>query len=539
MPTVRQATIDLLRQHGLNTWFGNPGSSELTLLEDFPSDFRYLLGLQEMVPVGMADGFSQVTGRPALVMVHTAPGLGNAMGALYNAYLNKTPLIVIAGNQRRAMQNQKTLLTNEDAVLVPRPFVKWSAEPATASEVPAVLARAIHVAMSPPTGPVFVSVPMDDAAYELNEAQAAEIEVIREREVTHAGGFRKDLAKKIAGLLSAAKSPAFVVHGDLEHAQAWDPVVKLAERSKAAVWTAPLPGLSGFPENHPLYQGLLPPGAGWISEKLKGHDLVLALGGPVFRYYPYIPGPYLPEGTSLIHITSDPDEAARAPVGDAYVADIRAAVEAVLGEISESSRTAPQARPDVPRPDRAEAPMPAADLWTAVSHAAPADALFVTEAGSNEVPITSYVRPGAPLSHMSAVGGGLGFGLPAAVGAQLGAPDRPVIALMGDGSMHYAITSLWTAAHYRIPLTIVVSSNEEYGVLKQFADIESAIDVPGLDLPELNIEATAASYGIDAHEATDTDQVAEMLRAGVDDRERPTLINVRTNKAKKVAPRLT
>ncbi|MEW1751677.1 benzoylformate decarboxylase [Streptomyces angustmyceticus] len=539
MPTVRQATIDLLRQHGLNTWFGNPGSTELTLLDEFPSDFRYLLGLQEMVPVGMADGFAQVTGRPALVNVHTAPGLGNAVGSLYNAYLNKTPLIVTAGNQRRAMQNQKTLLTNEDAVLVPRPFVKWSAEPAIASEVPAVLARAIHIAMSPPTGPVFVSLPMDDMAHELNDAQIAEIEAIRDREVTHAGGFRKDLAKKIAGRLSTAKSPAFVVHGDLEHAGAGDLVVKLAERSKAAVWTSPLPGLSGFPENHPLYQGLLPPGAGWISEELKGHDLVVVLGGPAFRYYPYIPGPYLPEGTSLIHITSDPDEAARAPIGDAYVADVRAAVEALLGETSESSRTAPQARPDVARPKRAEAPMQAADLWTAVGHAAPADALFVSEAGSNEVPITEYVRPGAALSHMSAVGAGLGFGLPAAVGAQLGAPDRPVIALMGDGSMHYAITSLWTAARYKIPLTIVVSSNDEYGVLKQFADIESAMGIPGLDLPELNIAATAASYGIDAHEANDTDQVAEMLRAGVADRERPTLINVRTNKVKKVAPRLT
>ncbi|MFF1737512.1 benzoylformate decarboxylase [Streptomyces sp. NPDC058247] len=537
VPTVRQATIDLFRQYGLNTWFGNPGSTELTLLDEFPSDFRYLLGLQEMVPVGMADGFSQVTRRPALVNLHTAPGLGNAIGALYNAYLNKTPLVVTAGNQRRAMQNQKTLLTNEDAVLVPRPFVKWSAEPAIASEVPAVLARAIHIAMSPPTGPVFVSLPMDDMAYELDDVQTAQFEVIRDREVTHAGGFRKDLAKKIADRLAAAKSPAFVVHGDLEHAGAWDLVVKLAERSKAAVWTSPLPGLSGFPENHPLYQGLLPPGAGWISEELKGYDLVVVLGGPAFRYYPYIPGPYLPEGTSLIHITCDPDEAARAPIGDAYVADVQAAVEAVLGETSESSRTAPRARLDVARPERAEAPMQAADLWTAVGHAAPADALFVSEAGSNEVPITQYVRPGTAFSHISAVGAGLGFGLPAAVGAQLGAPDRPVIALMGDGSMHYAITSLWTAAHYKIPLTIVVSSNGEYGVLKQFADLESAVGIPGLDLPELNISATAASYGVDAHDADDTDQVAEMLRAGVADRGRPTLINVPTNKVKKAAPR--
>ncbi|WP_329326347.1 benzoylformate decarboxylase [Streptomyces sp. NBC_01689] len=539
MPTVRQATIDLLRQHGLNTWFGNPGSSELSLLEDFPSDFRYVLGLQEMVPVGMADGFAQVTGRPALANVHTAPGLGNAMGALYNAYLNKTPLIVTAGNQRRIIQNQKSLLTNEDAILVPRPFVKWSAEPATASEVPAVLAHAIHVAVSPPTGPVFVSLPMDDMAYELNDAQVADIEVIRKRQVTQAGGFRRDLAKEIAGRLTAAKSPAFVVGGDLEHSGAWDQVVQLAERSRVAVWTTPLPGLSGFPENHPLYQGLLPPGAGWVSEALKGHDLVLVLGGPVFRYYPYIPGPYLGADTALIHITSDPDEAARAPVGDAYVADVRAAVEALLEEVSEDSRESPEARPGVPRPERTAAPLQASDLWSAVGHAAPENSLFVSEAGSNEVAITRYVRPSKPLSHMSAVGGGLGFGLPAAIGAQLAAPQRPVIALMGDGSMQYAITSLWSAAQYKVPLTIVVASNGEYGVLKQFGDIEGANGVPGLDLPGLDIKATAASYGVNTYEATDTDQVAELLRAGVADRERPTLINVVMERVKKVSSRLT
>jgi len=162
MPTVRQATIDLLRTHGLTTWFGNPGSSELSLLGHFPSDFRYMLGLQEMVPVGMADAYAQITGHPAIVNLHTATGMGNAQGALYNAYINKTPLIVTAGNQRRNMQNQMCLLTNIDATNVPKPFVKWSAEPAIASEVPAVLARAIHIANTAPRGPVFVSLPMDE-----------------------------------------------------------------------------------------------------------------------------------------------------------------------------------------------------------------------------------------------------------------------------------------------------------------------------------------------------------------------------------------
>lgn len=537
MPTVRQATIDLFRRHGLTTWFGNPGSTELTLLQDFPKDFRYLLGLQEMVPLGMADGFSQVTRRPALVNLHTAPGLGNAMGAIYNAYMNKTPLIITAGNQRRNMQNQKNLLTNEDPTIVPRPYVKWSAEPAIASEVPAVLAHAIHVALAPPTGPVFVSLPMDDLTYELSDAEAADIEVLRDRKVTYAGAFPPHLAKEIAARIDAAKSPAFVVGGAVEHAGAWDAVVKLAERTKAAVWTTPLPGLSGFPENHPLYQGLLSPGVGWIAESLKGHDLVVAFGGPVFRYYPYIPGPYLPEGTSLVHITSDPDEAARAPVGDAYVGDLLAAAEALLGEVAETSRTAPSPRAELPALERAEAPLQPSALYTAVGRAAPDDALFVTEAGSNELQIANFVRPGTSISHISAVGGGLGFGLPAAVGAQLGAPDRPVVALMGDGSMHYAITALWTASNYKIPLTIVVASNEEYGVLKQFGDIEGTAGIPGLDLPGLDITATAASYGVDTHQAANSDDLAEMLRAGVRDRKRPTLINVPTARADKVPTR--
>jgi len=288
MPTVRQATIDLLRTHGLTTWFGNPGSSELSLLEHFPSDFRYMLGLQEMVPVGMADAYAQITGHPAIVNLHTAPGMGNAQGALYNAYINKTPLIVTAGNQRRNMQNQMCLLTNIDATNVPKPFVKWSAEPAIASEVPAVLARAIHIANTAPRGPVFVSLPMDDMAVELTDKEASDIAVLRTRTVAHAGGFPDEIATDIATRLNNAKSPALIVGGDVERFGAWDAVIALAERTQSVVLTAPLTGLSGFPENHPLYHGSLAPGAGWISKALTGRDLVVVIGAPVFRYYPQI-----------------------------------------------------------------------------------------------------------------------------------------------------------------------------------------------------------------------------------------------------------
>jgi benzoylformate decarboxylase len=528
MTTVRNAILDLLRTHNLTTFFGNPGSSELALLHDFPDDFRYVLGLQEMVPVGMADGYAQVTGRPALVNLHTAPGMGNAQGQLYNAFVNKTPLIVTAGNQRRTMQNQYCLLTNIEPTSVPKPFVKWAAEPATASEAPAVLARAIHLATTPPMGPVFVSLPMDDMPVELDDRQTTDIAAVSERSVTSSTGFSRDVAERITARLASAKSPALIVGGDVERYGAREAVIGLAERTQSAVWTAPLTGWSGFPEDHPLYQGLLPPGAGWISETLAGHDLLLVIGAPVFRYYPLVPGPYLPPGASMIHITNDPDEAARAPVGDAIVADVASAVEALLAVAKPTQRSAPATRAPIPRMEHAQAPLKPEQLWTAVGRAAPPETLWVSEAGSNEVAITHSIRPNYPFSHLSAAGGGLGFGLPASVGAQLATPDRPVVALMGDGSMHYAITALWTAAQYQIPVTIVVASNAEYGVVKEFGVWEKTPCVPGLDIPGLDVVATAASYGVDAHEAQTTDEVVELVKAGIADRQRPTLINART-----------
>src|ERR1700757_1453787 len=197
-------------------------------------------------------------------------------------------------------------------------------------------------------GPVFVSLPMDDMQAELDDTQAADVAVVRDRKVTHAVGFPADLAEQICARIEAAESPALIVGGDVERYGAWDAVVALAERTQSLVWTAPLTGWSGFPENHPLYQGMLPPGAGWISQTLAGHDLLLAIGTPVFRYYPLVPGPYLPEGASLIHITNDPDEAARAPVGEAIVAALASAAQALLGAAKPSQRPAPAPRAPIP-----------------------------------------------------------------------------------------------------------------------------------------------------------------------------------------------
>ena len=146
MPTVREVTYDLFREHGMTTMFGNPGSTELPMLTEFPDDFDYVLGLQEAAVVGMADGHAQVTGKPTLVNLHTAPGLGNAMGGLFNAQANHSPLVITVGQQVRAQVTMQANLTNRDATRVPHPFVKFSYEPARAEDVPLALAPALFAA---------------------------------------------------------------------------------------------------------------------------------------------------------------------------------------------------------------------------------------------------------------------------------------------------------------------------------------------------------------------------------------------------------
>src|SRR3954463_10500947 len=356
MATVREATYDLLRRHEIDTIFGNPGSTELPMLADFPEDFRYVLGLQEAVVVGMADGFAQAGGRPGFVNLHTAPGMGNAMGAIFNAQANHSPLVITAGQQVRSLMTLQANLTNRDATRMPHPLVKWSYEPPRAEDVPHAIARATYLAALPPAGPVFVSIPMDDWDAEVDDDAARHAIT---RRVTGRAAADPVAVGALAARLAEAASPVLVTGPDVDTAGAWPAAVELAERARLPVWAIPAPGGGrlGFPEDHPHFRGILPPAIGPLSQTLEGHDLILVVGAPVFSYYPNIPGPLLPSGTRLVAITSDPDEAARAPMGDAIVADVRLTLEALLEVLGETSdRPAPERRPD-PEPVEASDPM--------------------------------------------------------------------------------------------------------------------------------------------------------------------------------------
>ena len=509
MTTVREAVFEMLRERGMTTVFGNPGSTELPMLAEFPDDFRYVLGLQEAVAVGMADGYAQASGRPTQVNLHTAPGVGNGMGAIFNAQANKSPLLVTAGQQARSLVTLQANLTNRDATRMPHPLVKWSYEPPRAEDVPHAIARATHLAGLPPRGPVFVSIPMDDWAVDVDEG-AVRHQI--HRSVGGRAAADSVAVRALAARLAGAENPVLVAGPDVDASGAWDVAVALAERQRLPVWATPAPGGGriGFPENHPQFRGILPPAVGPLAETLAGHDLIITAGTSVFPYYPNIPGPLLPEGASLVAITNDPDEAARAPMGDALVADVALTLEALLDEVGEADRSLPEPRPAPEPPPESEAMSPSAAV-AALAEVFPEDGIVVLESPSSTLAVRNQLRLSRPGSYYFGAGGGLGFGIAASVGVQLAQPDRQVVCVLGEGSVQYAVQTFWTAVAYKVPVTFLILRNAEYAILKWFAEIESVTGAPGLDLPALDTSAVAAGYGLASRRVEGRDELHEAL----------------------------
>src|ERR1700753_1176212 len=275
--SVKQATFDLLRAFGIRKVFGNPGSTELPFLSDWPDDIDYVLGLQEASVIGMADGYAQATRNAGFVNLHSAAGVGNALGNIYTAYRNQTPLVITAGQQARSILPLQPFLYAERASEFPRPYVKYSVEPARAEDVPAAIARAYYTAMQPPCGPTFVSAPIDDWMHPAQPLAA--------RQVSREIGPDADAMKALVAALNASKHPAFVVGPAVDRAQAVDLMVKVAEKVKAAVWVSPFSPRCSFPERHPQFAGFLPASPGQVSEALRDYDLVIVVGAPVFTFH--------------------------------------------------------------------------------------------------------------------------------------------------------------------------------------------------------------------------------------------------------------
>ncbi|QQO16020.1 benzoylformate decarboxylase [Bradyrhizobium diazoefficiens] len=504
--TVKQATLDLLRSFGIKKVFGNPGSTELPFLSDWPDDIDYVLALQEASAVGMADGYAQATRNAGFVNLHSAAGVGNALGNIYTAHRNQTPLVITAGQQARSILPLQAFLYAERASEFPRPYVKYSVEPARPEDVPAAIARAYYTAMQPPCGPTFVSIPIDDWTHACAPVEA--------RKVSREIGPELEAMKALVAALGSAKHPALVVGPGVDRAGAVDLMVRVAEKAKASVWVSPFSARCSFPERHPQFAGFLHASPAQLSDALRAHDLVVVIGAPVFTFHVEGHAAIFDGGATIFQITDDPDAAAVTPVGTSIIATMKPALSLLLDQLPESKRATPKGRTLLPAPSAAD-PLPVEFLLHSLSQAMPDGASLVEEVPSHRPAMQKFMPMPGQDSFYTMASGGLGYSLPAAVGMALGKPKQRTVCLIGDGSAMYSIQALWTAAQRKLPLTVVVINNSGYGAMRSFSQVMQVRNVPGLELPGIDFVRLAEGMGCDAARVSKAAELGDALKRGM------------------------
>lgn len=516
MTTVREATYQLLRDLGMTEIFGNPGSTELPFLRDMPPDFKYFLALHERSAAGIALGYAMGRGKAAFVNLHSVASVGNGLSAIIDAYYNHVPLVITTGQQdRRHLQAEPFLVSR--AVEVVKPYVKWAGEPLCAEDVPAAIARGYYLAMQPPMGPVFISIPMDDWTH---ECEPVAVRAVSQR--VCADRLKLD---EVCEALDRSNNPALVVGAQIEEDHSFEQVVALAEHLEIDVYQEPIASRWTFPRRQRLFRGALVPAQRPLAEQLAAHDTVVVLGAPVFLYYSYVPGEPIRPGTKLFQITNSPRDAAAALAGKSIVGDLADATEYLRLHTRRRSATNIPARNDPQTPD-AESTITPAFLFSVLNRVIPADAIIAEECPSSKGDLDRYLLLDQPQSFYSVRSGILGFGVPAAIGLQLAHPSRRVVCPVGDGSIQYSIQALWTAVQYNIPVIFVVLCNSDYSALKAFCDFTHVgRNVPGMDVPGIDTAKIAAGYGMKSETVSKPEDLEPALKAAFAAHE-PQLISV-------------
>jgi benzoylformate decarboxylase len=524
MATVRDATYELVRDLGLTTWFGNPGSTEIPLLADFPSDLRYVLCLHEAAAVAAAAGYALGSGRPTMVSLHTTAGLGNGVSAIATARVNRAPLVVLVGQQDRRHLMAEPFLTGELTGLAgDYPLEVFS--PPRAQDVPTCIAQACHVAASR-KGPAVVIAPMDDWGAEMDDTS-----LCAPTTVAAATGVRPSDVAAAVELITQAQSPAIVTGAGADDAETWAALVGLAEKLDCPVFHEPFTARAGFPQDSERFAGFLPAARGALRSTLSRYDAVVVVGAALLRQYHFEAGPFLEPATRVVVISEDLAEVQRSPADIGLLAPPAAATRAIADAVAPrradfpSTGLAEQARERM-RSAIGDDISPEA-LFTRIALQAPDDLIVVEESPSSRDALQLLVPTRKPLGFLSAAMGGLGFGIPAAIGIRMSRPDRPVIAVIGDGSSIYCIQALWTAARYGVGLIVFVMGNQRYEVMERLTAQRGKSPWPPLD--GISIAGLATAFGVVARTVSTVDEIdaltAELLPS-LADRSEPLVVYV-------------
>jgi benzoylformate decarboxylase len=504
--TVREATFDVFRRRALTTLFSNPGSTEVPFLTGLPNDLRFVLGLHEGSVVALATGFAIGRGKPALAILHTTAGLGNAVGAIATARVNRAPLVVVVGQQDRRHLVFEPFLTGRLERLA-GDYPVWVDHPLRPQEVPGAIDRAWHEAQTS-RGPAVVIVPMDDWAATVDEDR----ESASAERVLRAPAAGADAVAELATFLDEASSPALVVGAGADDPATWTALVELAERLQAPVFQESFGARAGFPQDHRLFAGFLPADRPRLREKLAPHDAILVVGAPVFRQSPYTPGRFTNPGTRIALVSGDSDEVHRSPVDLAVLAGPGLVCKELASRVRTRNADPPESfsPSPAPAPPALGEPMLAGHVLTALAERLPRNTVVVEEAPIDRPELNERLLAREPLGFLSAAMGGLGFGLPAATGVRMALPDRPVVAVVGDGSSIYQIQSVWSAAHYRVGVLFVILSNGGYAIMDRLAERQGGAS-PWPGFHEVDVAAVARGFGCPAQQITTHDELLQSL----------------------------
>lgn len=532
--TGRQAFIKLLLDEGVTHLFGNPGTTELAIMEAVPQfpELTYVLGLQESIVVGMADGFARASNQLVACNLHCAPGLGHAMGAIYNAKFSGSPLLITAGQYEVGYGLQEPLLY-EPLVPIAAPLVKWAFEVTRIEDLPRVIRRAAKIARTPPMGPVFISLP----GSVLDEE--AEIEfgfpTIVDAGVRPSDSALKDLAQK----LLAAKKPVIVAGREIANADLFNEACELAELLGAAVYQESVPYNARYPSSHPACMGDLTRNQKKVRQTLEQYDFLLCLGADLLRMSPMSAVDPLPPEMPVMHITERDWElgknystatAVRADVKETLLAllpvlrDLRTAeqakhAQARLADLATRNWTANRAKTRAEVQSSASStPIDQRYLVSQLVDALPKDVIVVDETLTAAPAIAAMLPMDDPQAYYGLASGGLGFGMAGAVGVALAQPERPVVAVIGDGSAMYSIQSLWTAAHLKLNITYVIINNRSYRIIKErLLAMRGTDDFVAMDMndPAIDFAGVAKSMGMSSQVVTDPTQIAGVLQAAM------------------------
>jgi benzoylformate decarboxylase len=516
--------MESLIAHGVEYIFGNPGTTESPILDallDYPQ-LRYVVALHEGVALGAASYYAQTSGKPAVVNIHVAPGLGNALGMLYNALKARSPIVVTAGQQDTRLRLRGPVL-GHDLVAMAAPLTKWSVQVERADEFALIVHRALKIATDPPAGPVFVALPIDVLEQETEVEPFVPGQLYRAPEPDPAG------VRAAAELLLGSARPVIVAGDDA--AGAASEVAALAEHLGAAVWCEGIRTHQVLPTGHPNFRLGLPFEAVAIRKALDGADVVLLVGGPFFEEVWYAPGSPLPAGARAIHVESSPERLAHNwPVSVGLVSHPRAALAAIRAAVdrgaTSSFHEAARSRNGALRALKAQdaeaqraraakrwdhAPIAVPRFMAELEAALPPEAIVVDESITAGPDLARTVQFEGAGDYVGARGGGIGQALPGALGVKLAHPDRPVVAVSGDGSAMYSIQALWTAAHHNLAVVFVILNNREYRILKHNMDTyrqrfgaKPDRGYPNMDLvaPDLGFVDLARGLGVEGVRVT-------------------------------------